>query len=158
MPTVSQEKWYSIQVWPSGRRYEVLGDINSPSYVIRSEGQGGEYRRPDAEEAVEIEASALANTYAERDIRANQTALMGLLLGHEEFYDAITHPETEDGEVREVMQWFLVSEWLADQLETIGQITISNCYGHWWGRTTCGQNLIMDGVLQEVAKLFIEGK
>lgn len=54
----------------------------------------------------------------------------------------------------EVYEWWRVSSWLCDQLAAIGEVTIDNGYGHWWGRTCTGQGWIMDGTLQQVAAQF----
>lgn len=54
----------------------------------------------------------------------------------------------------EVFEWWRVTRWLCSQLDKIGEVTIDNGYGHWWGRTCTGQQYIMDGTLQEVAALF----
>lgn len=54
----------------------------------------------------------------------------------------------------EVYEWYLVDSWLCDQLHAIGEVTIDNGYGHFWGRTCTGQMLIMDGTLQEVAARY----
>lgn len=54
----------------------------------------------------------------------------------------------------EVYEWWLVSSWLCDQLAAIGEVTIDNGYGHFWGRTCTGQGLIMDGTLQAIAANF----
>jgi hypothetical protein len=54
-------------------------------------------------------------------------------------------------EVREVFEWWRVSAWLGDELDSIGEVMLINQYGSWWGRTCTGQALIMDGVLQQVA-------
>lgn len=54
----------------------------------------------------------------------------------------------------EVYEWWRVSSWLCDQLHAIGEVTIDNGYGHWWGRQGTGQMWIMDGTLQKVAELF----
>ncbi len=57
-------------------------------------------------------------------------------------------------EPAEVYEWWRVSSWLCDQLKAIGEVTIDNGYGHWWGRTCTGQQWIMDGTLQQVAAQF----
>ena len=54
----------------------------------------------------------------------------------------------------EVYEWWRVSSWLCDQLHAIGEVTIDNGYGHWWGRTCTGQQWIMDGTLQQVAAQY----
>lgn len=56
----------------------------------------------------------------------------------------------------EVYEWWRVSSWLCDKLHEHGEVTIDNGYGHWWGRTCTGQNLLMDGTLQAIAAKFID--
>lgn len=56
----------------------------------------------------------------------------------------------------EPLQWFAVSEWLCGKLSEIGEPTIDNDYGHWWGRCCCGQSTIMDGTLQDVARRVLK--
>lgn len=54
----------------------------------------------------------------------------------------------------EVYEWWRVSGWLCGQLHAIGEVTIDNGYGHWWGRTCTGQSLLMDGTLQQIAAQY----
>lgn len=54
----------------------------------------------------------------------------------------------------EVYEWWRVSSWLCRQLDSIGEVTIDNGYGCWWGRTCTGQGFLMDGTLQRVAEQF----
>ena len=63
---------------------------------------------------------------------------------------------TDNAEAEEVMQWWLVDSWLAGQLGEIGEPIIDNDYGPWWGRTCCGQGVLMDGTLQRIARRHIE--
>jgi hypothetical protein len=53
---------------------------------------------------------------------------------------------------KEPLQWFLVTSWLSGHLKELGEVVIDNDYGRWWGRCTCGQGIILDGILQAVAK------
>lgn len=57
----------------------------------------------------------------------------------------------------EVYEWWRVSSWLCNQLAAIGEVTIDNGYGQWWGRTCTGQGWIMDGTLQRIAASFERG-
>jgi hypothetical protein len=61
----------------------------------------------------------------------------------------------DNAEDEEVLEWWLVSSWLCDKLRDIGEVVIDNGYGHWWGRTCTGQQLIMDGTLQRIAAQFV---
>lgn len=54
----------------------------------------------------------------------------------------------------EVYEWWRVTGWLCDQLHSIGEVTIDNGYGRWWGRCCTGQAWIMDGTLQQIAAQF----
>jgi hypothetical protein len=50
-----------------------------------------------------------------------------------------------------VFEWWRVDPWLCKRLAAIGEVTLDNAYGEWWGRTCTGQSLIMDGTLQRIA-------
>ena len=63
----------------------------------------------------------------------------------------------DDAAPAEVYEWWRVSTWFCRQLDEIGEVTISNGYGCWWGRCCTGQGYIMDGTLQCVAARFEEG-
>lgn len=51
----------------------------------------------------------------------------------------------------EPYEWYAVSPWLCARLAEAGEVVIDNHYGEWWGRCATGQNLIMDGILQQIA-------
>lgn len=56
---------------------------------------------------------------------------------------------------QEAYEWYRVTPWLRARLEGIGEITIDNSYGDWWGRGGTGQSLLMDGTLQRIAANFV---
>jgi hypothetical protein len=60
----------------------------------------------------------------------------------------------DNAQPAEVLEWWRVTEWLCNELRSIGEVVISNEYGQWWGRTTSGQSYIMDGVLQQIAAKY----
>lgn len=51
---------------------------------------------------------------------------------------------------REATNWYLVSDWLADQLRQRGEIVVEVCDLTIWGRCTSGQAIWQDGVIQEI--------
>jgi len=51
----------------------------------------------------------------------------------------------------EALEHWIVSDWFADKLEQHGQMVIEFCNLNIWGRTTSGQAIIMDYVMQEIA-------
>lgn len=101
----------------------------------------------------------------EHDILANQTAL----IEHEYFFEMTSYTpyeeaenlfipsdnpncEFEGEELQEPLEWWLVSKWLHDKLTPLGFVTLQTDWGYYWGRTTSGQAIELDGVLQEVAR------
>lgn len=51
---------------------------------------------------------------------------------------------------QEIFEWWLISPWLGKKLQIEGEPVIDNSYGIWWGRTTTGQALAMDYIIQKV--------
>ena len=70
--------------------------------------------------------------------------------------DAWREAVRDNAESAEIYEWYRVTKYLANRLEEIGECTLSNSYGEWWGRCATGQNLIMDGVLQRVAASILD--
>lgn len=50
-----------------------------------------------------------------------------------------------------VYEWWAVTSWLAGRLVALGCPVIDSGFGYWWGRTTTGQHILMDGILQRIA-------
>ena len=51
----------------------------------------------------------------------------------------------------EIMEWWLVTPYMAELLKEKGEVILSDYDCCWWGRTKSGQALYMDGVIQEIA-------
>jgi hypothetical protein len=67
----------------------------------------------------------------------------------ERYSDACDELESLDfDDYPEIYQWFLVSDNLAYHLEEQGECMIDGTY---WGRTCCGQSIILDCVIQRIA-------
>lgn len=59
----------------------------------------------------------------------------------------------------EVFEHWVVSNWLADKLEAYGQVIDRDFMGLViWGRTTTGQMISMDYVIQQIAKDIVESQ
>lgn len=59
----------------------------------------------------------------------------------------------DNPEFVEALQHWLVSDWLADELEAVGALVARDVMGfEVWGRTECGQGLTKDSDLQAVAR------
>lgn len=52
----------------------------------------------------------------------------------------------------EVLEWWLVTSWLADRLREQGEIIIDELGCHWWGRTSSGQAIYMDHVIEQICE------
>lgn len=52
----------------------------------------------------------------------------------------------------EVLEWWLVTSWLADRLREQGEIIIDELSCHWWGRTSSGQAIYMDHVIEQICE------
>lgn len=94
----------------------------------------------------------------DEELRAAVIANMddGTIDGLQDWRDAVRDNSTDNPQ--EVYQWFRVSSWLLKKLRDIGQPVLDNDYGEWWGRTCCGQSIVQDGTIQEVAALVVDGK
>lgn len=112
----------------------------------------------------EQELERIAERILEQDILACQSSLVDSLLaegGREgwsvEDIENIWAAHVEDTKVeeepepREIFEWWLVTAWLAEKLQAIGQPILENDFGSWWGRTCTGQSILLDGTLQRVA-------
>lgn len=51
---------------------------------------------------------------------------------------------------QEVMQWFVVSDWLEEQLTKRWQPMLVTDEGTRWGRTCCGQAVLLDHIIQTI--------
>jgi hypothetical protein len=52
---------------------------------------------------------------------------------------------------KEIMEWYLVSDWLLYKLKSKNEAFIDNDYGEYWGRCCTNQSIYLDFVIQEIA-------
>ena len=59
--------------------------------------------------------------------------------------------------MKEVFEWYVVSDWLADKLAGQGQVVIREheYLPTLWGRTTTGQAVYVDGVFQRILEAMV---
>lgn len=62
----------------------------------------------------------------------------------------------DNGKATEVLEWWLVDEWMSEQLDAIGECILTDGSNYWWGRTTSGQSIKMDGTMQKIAAKYIQ--
>ena len=90
-----------------------------------------------------------ANEITDRLILDNQNLVVEELMRHDESQlDSLQNFD----ENSEIMEWWLVTPYMAELLKEKGEVILSDYDCYWWGRTTSGQALDMDGVIQEIAE------
>ena len=58
-----------------------------------------------------------------------------------------------DEHTREVLEFWIVTPGMADDLEQKGESVMHDFFGHHvWGRTTSGQSIILDNVIRQIGK------
>jgi hypothetical protein len=54
----------------------------------------------------------------------------------------------------DILEWWLVTEQLARWLRRENEFVLKDLGCTWWGRTTSGQAIYIDGVISEIVKVF----
>lgn len=89
----------------------------------------------EAEQLVQRHVLACQSTVVEELIRSDRTMA--------------NCPFTSD---EEVLEWWLVTPYLAQKLQQEGEIIVQEYGNSWWGRTTSGQAIRMDGVIRTICE------
>lgn len=55
-----------------------------------------------------------------------------------------------EAQPQEILEWWHVTSYLADQLRELREPTLTDGQSHWWGRTCSGQAILLDGTMQEI--------
>lgn len=93
----------------------------------------------------------LAESIIEFDIYGNQTNLIQTMMIHELcVLEDVYNLYDMNNEIKDIFEWWAVSEQLADLLRHHHQPVLSNEFGVWWGRTCTGQSIILDGTIQKI--------
>ena len=79
----------------------------------------------------------------------NQNLVIEELMKHD---DSIWDSLQNFDENTEVLEWWLVTPYMAELLKGNGEIILADYDCYWWGRTTVGQALWMDYVIQKIAQ------
>ena len=79
----------------------------------------------------------------------NQNLVIEELMKHD---DCIRDELENCDEDTDVLEWWLVTSYLADMLKDNGEVILAAYDCHWWGRQTSGQGLSMDWVIQKIAE------
>ena len=90
-----------------------------------------------------------AQQIVDREILYEQGHVINeLLRANESMRDRIANTEEYD----EVFEWWLVTPYIAELLKGNGEIILADYDCYWWGRTTTGQALWMDYMIQKIAQ------
>ena len=87
-----------------------------------------------------------------KNILDNNLYVLANELGNELFFNSLEDGDVtnyecdEDGEYPEIMQWWIVSDWLADKLIEDGKVVNQTKGINLWGRCGCGYALECDFV------------
>ena len=52
----------------------------------------------------------------------------------------------------DVLEWWLIDSWLAERLKQQGEVVIEEYGCYWWGRSTSGQAICLDSVIQSICE------
>ena len=90
-----------------------------------------------------------AQQIVDREILYEQGHVINELLRvNESLWDTIANTEKYD----EIFEWWLVTPYIAELLKGNGEVILADYDCYWWGRTTAGQALWMDDVIQKIAE------
>lgn len=99
-----------------------------------------------------------------REVHTSASQLVQELSSNEKYQDEILEFSTkwEEGEEGtnqdewypvEALEFWIISDWLADKLQNHGELITKDFYGLCiWGRTTSGQAISSDCVIQQIAE------
>lgn len=82
---------------------------------------------------------------ADRENKENQDATP------EDYLEWAFEEWHQNNEPRVIEEWWLVSDWLAAELNKRGKPILITDFGHWWGRTFPIEPIYMDTVINEIA-------
>ena len=74
-----------------------------------------------------------------------------LLAGFGDAYEGMPYEENGEETQTDIFEYWIVSPWLADRLAEKNEKIIKALDICFWGRSTTGQAIYLDGVIQEIA-------
>lgn len=90
------------------------------------------------------------------DIKEKMGALEDKNLEDKPYYKTLQETletiENLEPEPQEIMEWWLVTYYLAEKLKKLGQPILKSHECIFWGRCTTGQSIILDGVITDICK------
>ena len=97
----------------------------------------------------QTEKDMTAQQIVDREILYEQSYVLNELIRvNDSLWDKIENINEMD----EVFEWWLVTPYMAELLKENGEVIFEDYDCYWWGRTTTGQALCMDWVIQEISR------
>ena len=84
------------------------------------------------------------------EVYANVNRLV-YLIPDLDYYNRLSYPDIEEDDP-EILEYYLVSNWLGKQLASHGEVVWDLGNQCLWGRTTSGQAVYLDGVMEQIAE------
>ena len=106
---------------------------------------------------IACERSKIVDRLIGREILTLANGLFEKLLNDSEYfiYDEIENfyyeDENEEYEPKEVYQWWIVSDYLYERLQEVGEVVCDVEGVYFWGRTACGIGLEYDYCFKKIA-------
>lgn len=67
-------------------------------------------------------------------------------------YASLEQMQDDGADQQEPLEWWFVTNWLFNALRDRNEVVLDSDYGPLWGRGTSGQRIVMDSVIEELAK------
>ena len=102
---------------------------------------------------LETEIEELEELETEREeLETEIEELEELETEREELETEIEELEELETEPQEIFEWWAVSRWLAAKLGEYNEPILDFGNNYYWGRTCTGQSIVLDGVINNIAK------
>lgn len=132
-------------------RYKIIdeseGNFQAAIYSIDRSGQDIEFLTLSEENRAELlasdvdinDAGEVIQFYSDKNDFGYDTAL-----GEDD------EAKYDQDDMQEILEWWLVSDWIADKFKEWEYPVLDNDYGTWYGRCTSGQSIAMDYVIGQL--------
>lgn len=108
-----------------------------------------------------MENEEKAEVLVKKEVVYNITCLVQDLIGQEKYCEdlrGLLGEEDKDGNMPEVLEYWLVTPWLAEKLKAHGELITNFRDLDIWGRQTSGQSIELDTVIEDIALEFYKSR
>lgn len=86
----------------------------------------------------------------EKEVFCRCPAIEELLTLSPDLWNEVENIEDENGEWKEIFEWFRVQDFLYNDLREKGEAVLEFYGAYYWGRGTFGQSIYADGIFEEL--------